>query len=367
MYLHDAPSLSLSLNCRTIDRSILFVSLSVDAWPDEDRALCVAAFQDGDPFDEECRAAHMSAATQIGLRTAHARSLGFLASEDPDRLRLSLEARVDRDSIRAFVEHLRQSCRDTSVASTLHKLRLFLGLIRSERDWSWLKIIARRIDAQVTPRRDPSQGVTSAVLFALGFQLMADAENFAYVTGCITKEDALTYRDGLIIALLAAVPLRRRTLAALTINRHLLKIGDHWLLDIPEADTKTRRPLEFPVPHALSGCIDLYLAEFRDAITGANDHHGLWPSARGIPMGGGAIYDAVCRRTAKALGFPVNLHRFRSAAGTLWSVSDPVNVRAVKDLLGHASFATTDKHYITAQSRLAGRALAKALRPPATK
>ena len=71
--------------------------LHFDAWPDEDRALCVAAFQDGDPFDEECRAAHMSAATRIGLRTAHARFLGFLASEDPERLRLSLESRVDRD------------------------------------------------------------------------------------------------------------------------------------------------------------------------------------------------------------------------------------------------------------------------------
>ena len=136
--------------------------LHFDAWPDEDRALCVAAFQDGDPFDEECRAAHMSAATRIGLRAAHARFLGFLASEDPARLRLPLEARVDRNSIRAFVEHLRQSCRDTTVASTLHKLRLFLGLIRPERDWSWLKIIAKRIDAQATPRSDPSQGITSA-------------------------------------------------------------------------------------------------------------------------------------------------------------------------------------------------------------
>jgi hypothetical protein len=37
-------------------------------------------------------------------------------------------------------------------------------------------------------------------------------------------------------------------------------------------------------------------------------------------------------------------------------------VRGVKDLLGHASFEkTTEKHYMMGQSRLAGRALAKAL------
>ena len=62
---------------------------------------------------------------------------------------------------------------------------------------------------------------------------MAEAENSARVAGRITKEHALTYRDGLIIALLAAVPLRKRTLAALTINQHLVKIGSGWLLDIP--------------------------------------------------------------------------------------------------------------------------------------
>jgi integrase len=333
--------------------------LPFDSWPDEDRALCVAAFQDGDPFGEESRAAHMSAATRIGLRTAHARFLGFLASEHPERLRLSLEARVDRDSTRAFVAHLRQSCRDTSVASTLHKLRLFLGLMCPERDWSWLKIIAKRIDAQAAPRPDPSQGITSAMLFALGRQLMDEAKNSARVAGRITKEDALTYRDGLIIALLAAVPLRKRTFAALTINRHLVKIGSGWLLDIPAADTKNQRALEFPISDALSEPIDLYLTTFRTAITGANKHPGLWPSAKGYPMGGGAIYDAVRHRTIERLGIPVNLHRFRGAAGNLWSISDPMNVRGAKDLLGHTDFRTTERHYIGAQSRLAGRALTK--------
>ena len=103
--------------------------LHFSAWPAEDRALWAAAFEPGDTFDEECRGAHLAAATRIGLRTAYARFLGFLVLEDPKRLRLSLEARVDRVSIRAFVEHLRQTCRDTSVASTLHKLRPALGLI----------------------------------------------------------------------------------------------------------------------------------------------------------------------------------------------------------------------------------------------
>ena len=74
-----------------------------------------------------------------------------------------------------------------------------------------------------------------------------------------------------------------------------------------------------------------------------------------------AIYAAVRKRTEKAFGFGVNLHRFRHAAASFWSIQDPVNVRGAKDLLGHASFGPTDKHYIMGQSRLAGRALARAV------
>jgi len=334
------------------------------AWPAEDQSLWLAAYGDGDVFAEERRGAHLAAATKIGLRTAYARFLGFLASEYPERLRLTAEARVDRDSIKSFVKHLRRSCRDTSVVSVLHILRLALGLICPETDWSWLKTIAKRINAQALPRSDRARGVTSAQLYAIGLQLMAKAENAALAAGQVTRDDAPTYRDGLIIALLAAVPLRRRTVAALRLDQHLVKIGDCWLLDIPAADTKTRRPLEFPISDVLSERIDLYLARFRCAITGAYDHQGLWPSARGKPMSGGSIYDAVCRRTTNALGFPVNLHSFRRAAGNLWSISDPANVRGVKDLLGQTDFGTTERHYIGAQSRFAGRALAKVLRSP---
>ena len=78
-------------------------------------------------------------------------------------------------------------------------------------------------------------------------------------------------------------------------------------------------------------------------------------------MSDDAIYAAVFTRTKKALGFGVNLHRFRHAAGGLWSIQDPVNVRGVKDLLGHFSFKTTETHYIMSQSRIAGRKLARAL------
>src|SRR6476660_8058615 len=163
--------------------------LHFSAWPAEDRALWEAAFAAGDVFDEVRRGAHLAAATKIGLRTAYARFLGFLVSEYPERLRLPGEARVDRDTIKCFVKHLRQSCRDTTVVTALHMLRLALGLIYPETDWSWLKTIAKRINAQARPRSDRARGVTSAQLYAIGLQLMAEAEAAALAAGQLTRED----------------------------------------------------------------------------------------------------------------------------------------------------------------------------------
>ena len=133
-----------------------------------------------------------------------------------------------------------------------------------------------------------------------------------------------------------------------------MQSGDLWALDIPAEDIKTKRPLDYPISAELSGRIDLYLNQFRCRIPGAGTHDYLWASSRSRPMRDASIYATVRRRTREALGFPVNLHRFRHAAATLWSSRDPANVRGAKDLLGHASFGTTEKHYIMAQSRLAG-------------
>jgi integrase len=335
--------------------------LPFSEWSAMDRALWNAAFEPGDDFDEP-PGNRLSKATIIGLRTAYARFLGFLASHDPQKLCLAPEYRPEQESIKIFVDHLRQSCRDTSIASLLHKLRLALMLICPGTDWSWLKAVAKRIEARATPRTLPNPELTSADLYEVGIRLMAMAEDSEGSARVSSKAEALTYRDGLIIALLAVVPLRRRTLTALTIDQHLAKIGEHWLLDIPAADTKTHRALEFPLPEDLSRYITLFIVRFRGRIPGAANHQGLWPSTRGRPMDAGSIYDAVRRRTMEALGFPVNLHRFRLAAGNLWSIADPENVRGVKDLLGHTSFGITEKHYIGAQSRLAGRALANVLR-----
>ena len=246
------------------------------------------------------------------------------------------------------------------VAIELHHLRLALRLIFPQVDWAWLLNATKRIAQQAKPRRAKHHLVTSERLYLLGLELMDAAIDAAEELGTVTKTCAFDYRDGLIIALLAVIPLRRRTLTALRRKVHLIRSGNLWALDIPAEDMKMAEPIEFLLSAKLSARIDLYLEKFRDRIPGAANHDGLWPSNKGGLMDGGSIYDAVRRRTRKVFGFAVNLHSFRHAALTFWSIHDPKNILGGKDLLGHRSFSTTEKFYIMTQSRMAGRVLADA-------
>jgi integrase len=327
-----------------------------------DQRLWEAVFKPGDLFDEANRGAHLAPSTREALRVSYAQYLRFVSDRHDGLLNCPPEARINRQLVAEYVSLLRKTNQDTSVVSTLHHLRLTLRLLRPDVDWSWLLTITKRI-ASVAPRKPKKHGsMTSEKLYLLGIELMDRAAADARRQGKISKSTAMVYRDGLLIALLALFIPRRRTVTAIRIGKQLIRAGELWALDIPPEDTKNDQALDFPISADMSRRIDTYLQEFRIRLPGADSHSGLWASNKRRPMSDSAIYDAVRKRTKKAFGFGVNLHRFRHAAGSLWSIQDPVNVRGVKDLQGHTSYdKTTEKYYVMGQSRLAGQALAKVL------
>jgi integrase/recombinase XerD len=328
-------------------------------WPAEDRGLWDAAFKKGEGLFDDCGpGAHLSGRSQLQLQYAYGKFLKFVSLWHPDRLGCRPAARVNPDMIEQFVKFQPKTCGDVTISIYLYHLGVVLKSMCPACDWSWLVTISARFARRGKEKRKKYNLVTSETLFALGIALMDSALSSGKPVTASRVQT--TYRDGLIIAFLALVPLRRRTLGSLRIGAHLVRSGAGWAIDIPAEDTKSKRPLEFPLSPELSARFDFYLKEIRPRILGAAGNNNVWVDRCG-PMGDNMIYKSVRRRTQKALGFPVNLHRFRHAAATLWSVRDPVNVRGVKDLLGHARFSTAEEHYIMAQSRMAGRALAEAI------
>ena len=119
------------------------------------------------------------------------------------------------------------------------------------------------------------------------------------ITSCKTRE--LQYRDGLILALLSLWPIRRRSLAALTVSRHIEIDGDDINLLLHPADTKSKRSESFRVPEPLVPYVKRYLRDIRPRLLGPRRHDGLWASYRHGTLTAGRLYDIARARLREAV------------------------------------------------------------------
>jgi integrase len=328
-------------------------------WPKGDQRAWTLAVTPADHFDDQGRGAHLAPSTKRVLQVSYSEYLKFIAEQHPTLLRKRPSDRVNPPLLEAFAKWLGRSRGQRGIVVSLHHLRLALRLFEPRLDLRWLLTITQRLARSAPPPARKRNLVTSERLYQLGFTLMDRAEKQTASQANVSDGSVLLYRDGLIIALLAEIPLRRRTLTALSIGENLIREDNYWRLQIAAKDTKTKRSLEFRLSQKLSSRIDHYVSQFRPCIRDASRHGYIWASAKGDGLSANAIYALVCSRTEQELGVRMNPHLFRHASASFWSRQDPQNILGVKDLLGQTSFAITQRHYIPAQSRLAGRALAR--------
>jgi integrase len=77
----------------------------------------------------------------------------------------------------------------------------------------------------------------------------------------------------------------------------------------------------------------------------------------------GGVQVLVENATRTRFGHPVNVHLFRDCAATSLADEHPEYMRVAADLLGHRSFATTQRYYIASgQRRALGKVQASILR-----
>ena len=206
----------------------------------------------------------------------------------------------------------------------------------------------------------PSQRIASTGLVPpwqtldLGMELM----DKALTLPSARKQRDLQYRDGLLLALLSLWLIRRRSIAVLTVSRHLeFDAGGVNILLYPQ-DTKAKRAENFRVPGQLLPYLLHYLKEIRPRLLGHSNHDGLWASYRGRPLIAGRIYDMVRARTFKRFGKAMGLHDFRRAAATYLAMDAPDMVGLIPGMLQHASPDVGERIYNLARSVEASRRFA---------
>ena len=169
------------------------------------------------------------------------------------------------------------------------------------------------------------------------------------------------FQDGLMIALLAARPLRLKNLAAIEIDRHLTREGDTYWLRFDADEVKNRKHIEVPLPEVLTPCIEQHCAVHRPVLLGPSTSNRLWISQLGRPMSQSTIRYHINNRTEEAFGHPITPHLFRDCAATSVAIEDPDHVRIAMNILGHHSLETTQRYYDQSQMLAAGRTYQSAL------
>jgi integrase len=333
--------------------------LPFDQWPVADQHLWEAATNGNDPFSD-ATGATLAVASKKQYLFAWRRFLGFLSIEDRSALDLSASERLTPVIIREFADHLSKTHIPRSVAIQIDALYKAARVMMPALDLSWLKSIKARLHSVAPLQRACGPVVTSPQILAVGQQLM---DEFApQADGRLALAQAIRYRDGLMISLLAFMPLRRKNLAALEIDRHLIRESDNRFIFIPAAETKTRTPIEFAIPELLLPYFDVYLRIVRLRILNDAACMALWVSPRGRALRYGAIGDVISRHTAAVLGIRLTPHDTRDAAATTWALAAPGQIGVSRDLLSHSDLRTTEKHYNRANGVQASRTLAKILK-----
>ena len=331
-------------------------------WPEADRRRWTKTQRNADVLDDPGPGSEWAPRTRARVALGYGRWLSWLAESsqlDPETLPGD---RVMPDRVKAYVAALRAVNAPNSVVSRIQELFLALTVIAPEHDWTWIHRIETRFKRAVTSAHHERRELPSSDrLYALGLTLMAEADTS---DGKLVLQ-AVRYRDGLMISLLAARPLRRHNFAAIEIGHHLVKQDDGYCIRFEAAETKTRIPIEVPFPTALVPNLERYLSAYRPLLAQCDGHwrterpahpvSALWLSQHGTAMAEVAISYRFKKLTQERLGRVVTMHRFRDSAATSIAIEDPEHVRITMCILGHTTLRTSERHYNHATSLLATR------------
>ena len=334
-------------------------ALPVAAWPAADRAAWGCATARGGLLDEAGPAAGWSGPARAKRAFAYGRWLGFLARAGGLDPASGPADRVGEADLRAYVAALGEDCAPVTVWSYVDDLAVVLAALAPEGDWGPLRRLAGRLRARMRPSVDRARLVVPVGrLYAEGLAQMAEAarppRRPAPRPGANRRlEREVAYRDGLLLALLAACPLRRRSLALLEVGRHLVRHPDGYRLRLGPAETKNGTAYEAPLPASLAPWLDRYLGEVRPRLLGGSASARLWVSRDGTGMTVNGLSRRVEAVTGRRLGRRMGPHLFRHCAATALALEAPEEAGSIAALLGHQGPGTGERYYNLAEGSAA--------------
>jgi integrase/recombinase XerD len=344
----------------------------IAGWPARDRALWEKGVETRGLFESDGAGAGWSEGSRYKTAVGYNAWLSWLVAKnllDPD---LSPADRVTRERVAEYIAELQAERAAYTVLCRVQELYDALRVVSPETNWDWLAQLYRTLRPQVRPTRDKVSRLRPIdELAALGERLMEEAET---APDWSARRQAVLFRDGLMIALLAYRPLRLRNFAMMRLGRHLTKVSGCWQILFAADETKSHVPYEAIVPSALARGLERYLDVHRlvlmrgERADGRADappiNRGLdavWVSEVGTQLEASALGRRIVDRTRDTFGRSVCPHMFRDCAATSIAVDNPKHIGDASLVLGHAGHTMTEKHYSHARSFEASRRHAEGL------
>lgn len=183
------------------------------------------------------------------------------------------------------------------------------------------------------------------------------AELAAQVADCKqpTAAEALLLQTALAVELLLMVPMRRKNLGRLHLERHFSRTRNGVVhLVIPEHEVKNGTEIAAVLPSATVRLRDLYVQRYRPLLlTEASPW--LFPGVADRPKSLERLAWQISRTIERHTGLLVNLHLFRHIAAKLFLDANPGAYGVVRLLHGHKSVDTTTRFYCGAETDAAFR------------
>ena len=339
--------------------------LPKSAWPAADQAAWTAALIDGGLFGQRSALAHYDAGRLKVMGAAYGRWLGFLKDILPrEDIVSGLDHACDVQLLASFMEQLEVVAPYTArryltdlltVCRAMRPTEPFRALHRAVRHlWRTARSMSDK-HSRMVPARD---------LYRFGLQLMRQAPDRS-----TPLKRAGRYRDGLMIAMLAAAPVRIGNFLSVMIGDHLRWDGTCYRLCFRGTEVKNRRYIDATLPIELIPYIREWIEVYRPECVSRRGRwyrgdvgNALWVSDNGTAFSGAfTVRERIERQTFERFGKRINPHLFRDIAATSIASEIPRDVAIVTVVLGHTTPRTGERFYNQARSVVASLAYQDAL------
>jgi hypothetical protein len=323
-------------------------------------------------FDYRC--APLSRESLRMVEWAYGSLLAYVRENAPERYELPIGERFNEASIQAFIVCVAATNTPISVVNMVAFIRRALVRIDQTGNWTrWREIqnwyhrrVERTFDAKAFRLTDELVALGDVLKDAAYDALCADRASGGSGTYRIFED----YRDGLMIKLLALVPLRKdnfrrlrwRVLPGADVrSRGLAKrdavsltpTSDGYEIDVAKEVVKTKVGLRRLLTHELEVDIDLFRSQFQPLAGPHAVAAGyLWCSRQTGSLDKTTINKIIGDRTRAAFGVALSPHDFRSSAASTAAIFVPDEPGLTGSVNGHAPGGRIYESHYSAPVRL---------------